>query len=169
VRTRLNSESLEKNSLGYNKPLVHRLDPCELILDARRTVGETITVFADRGAGGTNLHPQLQIRCSTHLKKVAERRMQVIVTNSLNIHISAVSVEKSSTYHGSVLRVAGTVRAWSFRYQQRNFIDRWLDEPKSNLLFFERGASLRRIAEAIVVPEACAELSARRWESCNIT
>ncbi|MNV09074.1 hypothetical protein D3C71_995600 [compost metagenome] len=101
-----------------------------------------------------HLHPQLQIRLLNHLKSVAEKNknVQVIVTTHSTVLASSVNIESIIHLSKSRNPIATPLRACGLRQNSSQFINRWLDVTKSNLLFASGVILVEGIAEQMLIP-----------------
>lgn len=155
---------LSQNSLGYNNLLYIASIMAELTLDDEDDDQPLFKLLLIEEPEA-HLHPQLQIRLLNHLKTVAEKNknVQVIVTTHSTVLASTVELEsiihlsKSTTPIATPLRTCGLPKASS------QFINRWLDVTKSNLLFAGGVILVEGIAEQMLIP-ALAEIVLTKQE-----
>ncbi|OBU32269.1 ATP-dependent nuclease [Photobacterium kishitanii] len=145
--------SLSQNSLGYNNLLYIASILAELTLtesDEDEALFKLLLIEEPEA----HLHPQLQIRLLNHLKSVAEdnRNVQVIVTSHSTVLAS--SVESDSIIHLSKigLPIATPLCLCDLPDNSKQFINRWLDVTKSNLLFASGVILVEGIAEQMLIP-----------------
>ncbi|WP_058119217.1 ATP-dependent nuclease [Photobacterium kishitanii] len=145
--------SLSQNSLGYNNLLYIASILAELTLtesDEDEALFKLLLIEEPEA----HLHPQLQIRLLNHLKSVAEdnRNVQVIVTSHSTVLAS--SVESDSIIHLSKTRlpIATPLCLCDLPDNSKQFINRWLDVTKSNLLFASGVILVEGIAEQMLIP-----------------
>lgn len=147
--------SLSENSLGFNNLIYMASILAELTLASAMRDQDTgyfhLLLIEEPEA---HLHPQLQTRLLRYLSQVAGRQsVQVIVTTHSTVLASAVPVNAIIHVGCTPDPVATQISACGLADESRNFIDRWLDVTKSNLLFARGLIFVEGIAEAIVVPE----------------
>lgn len=145
--------SLSQNSLGYNNLLYIASILAELTLDEEGE-GQPLFKLLLIEEPEAHLHPQLQIRLLNHLKSVAERNknVQVIVTTHSTVLASSVSIESIIHLSKSRNPIATPLRACGLRQNSSQFINRWLDVTKSNLLFASGVILVEGIAEQMLIP-----------------
>lgn len=146
--------ALEENSLGYNNLLYIASILAELTYEADEGQGEKtylrLLLIEEPEA---HLHPQLQLRLLRHLKKAAEARgMQVIITTHSTVITAAVSVDHVIHLSNLSRPKAVPLKNCGLPKQSQQFVDRWLDATKSNLLFAKGTILVEGIAEAMVLP-----------------
>lgn len=146
--------ALEENSLGYNNLLYIASILAELTYEADEGQGEKtylrLLLIEEPEA---HLHPQLQIRLLRHLEKAAKAPgMQVIITTHSTVITAAVSVDHVIHLSNLDRPKAVPLRNCGLSKQSRQFVDRWLDATKSNLLFAKGIILVEGIAEAMVLP-----------------
>lgn len=144
---------LSQNSLGYNNLLYIASIMAELTLDED---DEELPIFKLLliEEPEAHLHPQLQIRLLTHLKSVAEKNknVQVIVTTHSTVLASSVELESIIHLSRSPEPIATPLRACGLPTASSQFINRWLDVTKSNLLFASGVILVEGIAEQMIIP-----------------
>lgn len=145
--------SLSENSLGYNNLIYIASILAELSLAAEQEPQEggyfRLLLIEEPEA---HLHPQLQTRLLKFLAEVAKSKsVQVIVTTHSTVLASAVPID--AIIHFAPGPIATQLSSCGLSVNSRNFINRWLDVTKSNLLFARGLIFVEGIAEAIVVPE----------------
>lgn len=147
--------SLQENSLGYNNLLYIASILAELIAD-EETKEEKDSYFKLLliEEPEAHLHPQLQIRLLNYLADVAKRaNVQVIVTTHSTVLASSVSIDSIIHLANQGQPVATSLVNCGLPQPSKNFINRWLDVTKSNLLFARGLILVEGIAEAIILPE----------------
>lgn len=144
---------LSQNSLGYNNLLYIASILAELTLDEEGE-GQPLFKLLLIEEPEAHLHPQLQIRLLNHLKSVAERNknVQVIVTTHSTVLASSVNIESIIHLSKSYNPIATPLRACGLRQNSSQFINRWLDVTKSNLLFASGVILVEGIAEQMLIP-----------------
>jgi len=147
--------SLSENSLGFNNLIYIASILAELTLASAARDEDTgyfqLLLIEEPEA---HLHPQLQTRLLRYLSEVAKKNsVQVIVTTHSTVLASAVPIDSIIHIACAPDPVATQLSACGLPPNSRNFIDRWLDVTKSNLLFARGLLFVEGIAEAIVVPE----------------
>ncbi|MCC4817984.1 AAA family ATPase [Vibrio lentus] len=144
---------LSQNSLGYNNLLYIASIMAELTLDENDD-DEPIFKLLLIEEPEAHLHPQLQIRLLTHLKSVAEKNknVQVIVTTHSTVLASSVELESIIHLSKSPEPVATPLRTCGLPIASSQFINRWLDVTKSNLLFANGVILVEGIAEQMMIP-----------------
>ncbi|TNI60421.1 ATP-dependent endonuclease [Aeromonas media] len=145
--------SLSQNSLGYNNLLYIASILAELTLDEEGD-GQPLFKMLLIEEPEAHLHPQLQIRLLNHLKSVAEKNknVQVIVTTHSTVLASSVNIESIIHLSKSRNPIATPLRACGLRQNSSQFINRWLDVTKSNLLFASGVILVEGIAEQMLIP-----------------
>ncbi|MNG89351.1 recombination protein F [compost metagenome] len=145
--------SLSQNSLGYNNLLYIASILAELTLDEEGE-GQPLFKMLLIEEPEAHLHPQLQIRLLNHLKSVAEKNknVQVIVTTHSTVLASSVNIESIIHLSKSRNPIATPLRACGLRQNSSQFINRWLDVTKSNLLFASGVILVEGIAEQMLIP-----------------
>ncbi|MGE6206482.1 ATP-dependent nuclease [Aeromonas media] len=145
--------SLSQNSLGYNNLLYIASILAELTLDEEGE-GQPLFKLLLIEEPEAHLHPQLQIRLLNHLKSVAERNknVQVIVTTHSTVLASSVNIESIIHLSKSNNPIATPLRACGLPPNSSQFINRWLDVTKSNLLFASGVILVEGIAEQMLIP-----------------
>lgn len=145
--------SLSQNSLGYNNLLYIASILAELTLDEEDEEQPLLKLLLIEEPEA-HLHPQLQIRLLNHLKSVAEKNKNVQVIVTSHSTVLASSVEIDSIIHLSKLSppVATPLRLCDLPDSSKQFINRWLDVTKSNLLFASGVILVEGIAEQMLIP-----------------
>ncbi|MCE6219974.1 AAA family ATPase, partial [Acinetobacter baumannii] len=101
-----------------------------------------------------HLHPQLQVRLLDHLEKVAnEHKVQVIVTTHSTVLASSVHLDKIIHLTKNDNPTATPLAECGLADNNLNFLNRWLDITKSNLLFASGVILVEGIAEQMIIPE----------------
>jgi len=145
---------LEENSLGYNNIIYLATVLAELeALDKSSNILRVLLIEEPEA----HLHPQLQIRLLSYIRKLShEEGFQVIVTSHSPTIAAAVSFETIHVFTPGIayknpktccLNNAGLNDKSVF------FLERWLDITKSTLLFAKAVILVEGIAEAFVIPE----------------
>lgn len=144
---------LSQNSLGYNNLLYIATILAELTLDDEGEDQPRIKLLLIEEPEA-HLHPQLQIRLLNHLKAVAEdnSNVQVIVTTHSTVLASSVEFESIIHLSKAPVPVATPVRYCGLSETSSQFINRWLDATKSNLLFAGGVILVEGIAEQMLIP-----------------
>lgn len=140
--------SLNQNSLGYNNLLYIASILAELTLndgDEDQPLLKLLLIEEPEA----HLHPQLQIRLLNHLKNVAEKNknVQIIVTTHSTVLASSVEIESIIHLSKSHNPVATPLKNCGLEPNSSQFINRWLDVTKSNLLFASGVILVEGIAE----------------------
>lgn len=145
--------NLSQNSLGYNNLLYVASILAELTLDSADEEQPLFKLLLIEEPEA-HLHPQLQIRLLNHLKSVAEENKNVQVIVTTHSTVLASSVEFESIIHLSKLPtpVATPLRTCNLPKASGQFINRWLDVTKSNLLFASGVILVEGIAEQMIIP-----------------
>lgn len=149
--------SLSQNSLGYNNLLYIASILAELTLNdtGEQTLFKILLIEEPEA----HLHPQLQIRLLNHLKLVAEENnVQVIVTSHSTVLASSVEVDSIIHLSKSSTPVATPLRLCDVPQNSKQFINRWLDVTKSNLLFASGVILVEGIAEQMLIPVLAKEV-----------
>lgn len=144
---------LSQNSLGYNNLLYIASILAELTFhedDDSEPLFKLLLIEEPEA----HLHPQLQIRLLEHLKSVAQnnRNVQVIVTTHSTVLASSVDLDSIIHLTKASQPVATSLRTCGLPPNSAQFINRWLDVTKSNLLFASGVILVEGIAEQILVP-----------------
>ncbi|WP_339718671.1 ATP-dependent nuclease [Marinomonas primoryensis] len=144
---------LSQNSLGYNNLLYIASILAELTLDDEDEEQPLFKLLLIEEPEA-HLHPQLQIRLLNHLKSVAQQNKNVQVIVTTHSTVLASSVELESIIHISKLPtpVATPLRNCGLPTPSSQFINRWLDVTKSNLLFASGVILVEGIAEQMLIP-----------------
>lgn len=145
--------SLSQNSLGYNNLLYIASILAELTLDDEGDDQPLFKLLLIEEPEA-HLHPQLQIRLLNHLKSVAEKNKNVQVIVTSHSTVLASSVEIDSIIHLSKLNppMATPLCLCGLPDPSKQFINRWLDATKSNLLFASGVILVEGIAEQMLIP-----------------
>lgn len=148
--------SLSQNSLGYNNLLYIASVLAELTLDDQEPDQASSFKILLIEEPEAHLHPQLQIRLLSHLKQVAEKKsnnVQVIVTTHSTVLAASVSIDSIIHLSKGDSPVATPLNTCALPTKSKNFINRWLDVTKSNLMFASGVILVEGIAEQMVIPE----------------
>ncbi|MEZ8274195.1 ATP-dependent endonuclease [Vibrio splendidus] len=143
---------LSQNSLGYNNLLYIASILAELTLDDDEEQPLFKLLLIEEPEA--HLHPQLQIRLLNHLKSVANKNkgVQVIVTTHSTVLASSVELESIIHLSKSPEPIATPLRTCGLPTASSQFINRWLDVTKSNLLFAGGVILVEGIAEQMIIP-----------------
>lgn len=147
--------SLNQNSLGYNNLLYIASILAELTLNDDDGEDEQplfkLLLIEEPEA---HLHPQLQIRLLNYLKSVADKNnnVQVIVTSHSTVLASSVEIDSIIHLSKSSSPTATPLRSCGLPDGSIQFINRWLDVTKSNLLFASGLILVEGIAEQMLFP-----------------
>ncbi|EJG0714613.1 AAA family ATPase [Vibrio parahaemolyticus] len=147
--------SLSQNSLGYNNLLYIASILAELTLNDDDGEDEQplfkVLLIEEPEA---HLHPQLQIRLLNYLKSVADKNnnVQVIVTSHSTVLASSVEIDSIIHLSKSSSPTATPLRSCGLPDGSIQFINRWLDVTKSNLLFASGLILVEGIAEQMLFP-----------------
>ncbi|MEM5499636.1 AAA family ATPase [Paraglaciecola mesophila] len=144
---------LSQNSLGYNNLLYIASILAELTLDDEDDEQPLFKLLLIEEPEA-HLHPQLQIRLLNHLKSVAQenKNVQVIVTTHSTVLASSVELESIIHLSKTQAPVATPIRTCGLHSTSSQFINRWLDVTKSNLLFASGVILVEGIAEQMIIP-----------------
>ncbi|EGR0377783.1 ATP-dependent nuclease [Vibrio cholerae] len=144
---------LSQNSLGYNNLLYIASILAELTLDDKDEEQPHFKLLLIEEPEA-HLHPQLQIRLLNHLKSVANenKSVQVIVTTHSTVLASSVELESIIHLSKSPEPIATPLRTCGLPTASSQFINRWLDVTKSNLLFAGGVILVEGIAEQMIIP-----------------
>lgn len=146
---------LQENSLGFNNLIYIASILAELSLVATAQDEDNgffhLLLIEEPEA---HLHPQLQQRLLGYLLETAKKEsVQVIVTTHSTVLASAVPVNSLIHVACNPDPTATPLSLCGLSTDSQNFINRWLDVTKSNLLFARGLIFVEGIAEAIVLPE----------------
>ncbi|MBS9834200.1 AAA family ATPase [Vibrio parahaemolyticus] len=144
---------LNQNSLGYNNLLYIASILAELTLDDEDEEQPHFKLLLIEEPEA-HLHPQLQIRLLNHLKSVAKenKSVQVIVTTHSTVLASSVELESIIHLSKSPDPIATPLCTCGLPTASSQFINRWLDVTKSNLLFAGGVILVEGIAEQMIIP-----------------
>lgn len=159
---------LSQNSLGYNNLLYIASILAELTLDDEDEDQPLFKLLLIEEPEA-HLHPQLQIRLLNHLKSVAEenKNVQVIVTTHSTVLASSVDLESIIHLSKSPVPVATPLRSCGLSKTSGQFINRWLDVTKSNLLFAGGVILVEGIAEQMIIPALAEIVLKEQDEGCQ--
>jgi putative ATP-dependent endonuclease of OLD family len=152
--------SLSQNSLGYNNLLYIASILAELTLnDSDEEEGLLFKLLLIEEPEA-HLHPQLQIRLLNHLKSVAndDNNVQVVVTSHSTVLASSVDIDSIIHLSRSTPPIATPLRLCGVPETSKQFINRWLDVTKSNLLFASGVILVEGIAEQMLIPVLAKEV-----------
>jgi predicted ATP-dependent endonuclease of OLD family len=139
-----------QNSLGYNNLLYIASILAELTLTKEESLYRLLLIEEPEA----HLHPQLQVRLLDHLEKVAnEHKVQVIVTTHSTVLASSVHLDKIIHLTKNDNPTATPLAECGLADNNLNFLNRWLDITKSNLLFASGVILVEGIAEQMIIPE----------------
>lgn len=139
-----------QNSLGYNNLLYIASILAELALTKDESLYRLLLIEEPEA----HLHPQLQVRLLDHLEKVAnEHKVQVIVTTHSTVLASSVKLDKIIHLTKQDNPTATPLVECGLATNNLNFLNRWLDITKSNLLFASGVILVEGIAEQMIIPE----------------
>ncbi len=153
--------SLSQNSLGYNNLLYIASILAELTLDDGQADDSPIFKILLIEEPEAHLHPQLQIRLLSHIKSVADAKdsnVQVIVTTHSTVLASSVNIDSIIHLSKSRPPIATPLRECGLPINSKQFINRWLDVTKSNLLFASGVVLVEGIAEQMIIPALAKEV-----------
>lgn len=139
-----------QNSLGYNNLLYIASILAELTLTKEESLYRLLLIEEPEA----HLHPQIQVRLLDHLEKVAnEHKVQVIVTTHSTVLASSVKLDKIIHLTKHDKPTATPLAECGLAPNNLNFLNRWLDITKSNLLFASGVILVEGIAEQMIIPE----------------
>ncbi|WP_111811608.1 ATP-dependent nuclease [Acinetobacter soli] len=139
-----------QNSLGYNNLLYIASILAELTLTKDDSLYRLLLIEEPEA----HLHPQLQVRLLDHLEKVAnENKVQVIVTTHSTVLASSVKLDKIIHLSKQDNPISTPLADCGLEITNLNFLNRWLDITKSNLLFASGVILVEGIAEQMLIPE----------------
>lgn len=139
-----------QNSLGYNNLLYIASILAELTLTKEESLYRLLLIEEPEA----HLHPQIQIRLLNHLEKVAnEHKVQVIVTTHSTVLASSIHLDKIIHLTKNDNPTATPLAECGLADNNLNFLNRWLDITKSNLLFASGVILVEGIAEQMIIPE----------------
>lgn len=162
--------SLSQNSLGYNNLLYIASILAELTLDDRQADDSPIFKILLIEEPEAHLHPQLQIRLLSHIKSVADTKdsnVQVIVTTHSTVLASSVNIDSIIHLSKSSSPIATPLRECGLPTNSKQFINRWLDVTKSNLLFASGIVLVEGIAEQMLIPALAKEVLKEKSDGKN--
>ncbi|WP_405282023.1 ATP-dependent nuclease [Cobetia sp. Ld8] len=162
--------SLSQNSLGYNNLLYIASILAELTLDDDQADDGPIFKILLIEEPEAHLHPQLQIRLLSHIKSVADAKdsnVQVIVTTHSTVMASSVNIDSIIHLSKSNLPIATPLRECGLPINSKQFINRWLDVTKSNLLFASGVVLVEGIAEQMLIPALAKEVLKEKPDGKN--
>jgi predicted ATP-dependent endonuclease of OLD family len=151
---------LQENSLGFNNLIYIASILAELSLvssarDADNGYFHLLLIEEPEA----HLHPQLQTRLLRYLSETAKNRsVQIIVTTHSTVLASVVPIDSIIHVACTPEPIATALSACGLSQPSKDFINRWLDVTKSNLLFARGLLFVEGIAEAIVLPELAKEV-----------
>lgn len=141
-----------QNSLGYNNLLYIASILAELTLTA--DTDESLYRLLLIEEPEAHLHPQLQVRLLDHLEKVAtHNNVQVIVTTHSTVLASSIKIDKIIHLTKHENPKATALAECGLAPKNLDFLNRWLDITKSNLLFASGVILVEGIAEQMLIPE----------------
>ena len=139
-----------QNSLGYNNLLYIASILAELTLTKEESLYRLLLIEEPEA----HLHPQLQVRLLDHLEKVANaHNVQVIVTTHSTVLASSVKLDKIIHLTKNENPKATALAECGLAPNNLDFLNRWLDITKSNLLFASGVILVEGIAEQMLIPE----------------
>lgn len=162
--------SLSQNSLGYNNLLYIASILAELTLDDGQADDSPIFKILLIEEPEAHLHPQLQIRLLSHIKSVADAKdsnVQVIVTTHSTVLASSVNIDSIIHLSKSSSPIATPLRECGLPISSKQFINRWLDVTKSNLLFASGVVLVEGIAEQMLIPALAKEVLKGKLDGKN--
>jgi len=147
--------SLQENSLGYNNLLYIASILAELTIDdGEGELKDSYFKLLLIEEPEAHLHPQLQVRLLKYISKVAEKKsVQVIVTTHSTVLASSVDIDSIIHLSNSKQPIATPLRKCGLPIESKQFINRWLDVTKSNLLFASGLILVEGIAEQMLIPQ----------------
>ncbi|EPN4987196.1 ATP-dependent nuclease [Vibrio alginolyticus] len=162
--------SLSQNSLGYNNLLYIASILAELTLDDGQADDSPMFKILLIEEPEAHLHPQLQIRLLSHIKSVADAKdsnVQVIVTTHSTVLASSVNIDSIIHLSKSSSPIATPLRECGLPINSKQFINRWLDVTKSNLLFASGVVLVEGIAEQMLIPALAKEVLKGKLDGKN--
>ncbi|ENX59672.1 hypothetical protein F885_02549 [Acinetobacter higginsii] len=139
-----------QNSLGYNNLLYIASILAELTLTKDESLYRLLLIEEPEA----HLHPQLQVRLLDHLETVAnDQNVQVIVTTHSTVLASSVKLDKIIHLTRNENPKATALAECGLALKNLDFLNRWLDITKSNLLFASGVILVEGIAEQMIIPE----------------
>lgn len=139
-----------QNSLGYNNLLYIASILAELTLTKDDSLYRLLLIEEPEA----HLHPQLQVRLLDHLETVAnDHNVQVIVTTHSTVLASSVEINKIIHLNRNENPKATALAECGLAPNNLDFLNRWLDITKSNLLFASGVILVEGIAEQMLIPE----------------
>jgi predicted ATP-dependent endonuclease of OLD family len=161
--------SLEENSLGYNNLLYVASILAELtILDIEGEIKDSYFKLLLIEEPEAHLHPQLQVRLLKYIAEVAEKKsVQVIVTTHSTVLASSVDIDSIIHLSNCSPTIATPLVKCGLPTGSKQFINRWLDVTKSNLLFASGLILVEGIAEQMLLPLMAKEVLKDRKAGSN--
>lgn len=145
--------SLQENSLGYNNLLYIASILAELTIDDDELKDSYFKLLLIEEPEA-HLHPQLQVRLLKYISEVAEKKsVQVIVTTHSTVLASSVDIDSIIHLSNSKQPIATPLSKCDLPKESKQFINRWLDVTKSNLLFASGLILVEGIAEQMLIPQ----------------
>jgi putative ATP-dependent endonuclease of OLD family len=148
--------SLQENSLGYNNLLYIASILAELTIDddGEDELMDSYFKLLLIEEPEAHLHPQLQVRLLKYISEVAGKKsVQVIVTTHSTVLASSVDIDSIIHLSNSKQPIATPLRKCDLPLESKQFVNRWLDVTKSNLLFASGLILVEGIAEQMLIPQ----------------
>lgn len=151
---------LKTNGLGYNNLLYMALLLSKMQLESSSSMGDNAKIFPILAIEEpeAHLHPSMQSKLLAFLESTIRENKQArqIFINTHSTHItSAVEMESLICLNeckDGRLNIAYPHKAFTEGDKSKNYVQRFLDSTKSNMLFADRIILVEGIAEQILLP-----------------